>query len=810
MFDSKWENINRDVKSLLRQVNKNPFDRSLRQKYYAKKKFRRKVLKQNVKHIRDNIVQNLNNLAEDDPKAYWNLIEELEKLHSDKPQPDDNISPEKWLIHFKNLMQSKNRELNEKQRDIEDGLSNHPNRSTFTELDFHITYEEIEKAIDQLKTRKSSGSDSIINEMLKSGKSIITPLLSKLFNIIYTIGIFPTKWADSMIKPLFKSGNKFDPANYRGISLTSCLGKLFCSILNTRLVSYLDKNEIYTPHQIAFRKNYRTSDHIFVLQTLINKYTSSKFRKKNETKSLYVCFVDLRKAFDTVWRGGLFHKMLNYGIGGKLYNVISDMYSKSSACIKLTNGNTSYFETDIGVKQGCVISPTLFNIFLNDIPNIFDTEKSGPVFIHEKLLNCLMYADDIALISSSEEGLQHCLDKLDKYCNEWKLSVNCKKTKVIIFNKSGKIIKNNGFYMGKNSIEVVKEMKYLGIVFNNNCTFNTAVDNLKDKGIKSMFKLFKSFGNYTPDMKTSFRLFDAMIKPILLYNCEVWGPYMCNFDKLSEIAPGKSQLFYKNSFEKVHMKWLKYTLGVNSKCTNIAATAETGRYPLLLDIICTTMKYWFRMSNAPENTLLYHGYKANIDCISKGQKCWLSFIEKVANKSNFHSESHVNAASIKTKQYLQGLFDKQFECDLYNDMRNSGEGNKLRTFRTFKNDISEEPYLSCILDRKVRHSISRLRMSAHNLKIETGRHSRPKTLLNNRICSNCPGKIDNEFHLVAECSKIRIHSDILFKQASNIIPNFNLICKQRQFEYILKLDNIEIIEIFSTFIKNVVKERGSL
>ncbi len=169
--------------------------------------------------------------------------------------------------------------------------------------------------------------------------------------------------------------------------------------------------------------------------------------------------------------------------------------------MKLSDGITEYFETNIGVKQGCVISPTLFNIFLNDIPNIFNTTKSFLVTLYVELINCLLYA--------TEEGLQHCVDRLNAYCKTWNLTINIQKTKVI-FKRSGRIIQNNGFNIDNEKLEVVKKMKYLGIVFNSNCTFHTAIENLKNKSIKAMFKLFKSFGNTTPDIRTSIHLFNSM------------------------------------------------------------------------------------------------------------------------------------------------------------------------------------------------------------------------------------------------------------------------------------------------------------
>ncbi len=378
------------------------------------------------------------------------------------------------------------------------------------------------------------------------------------------------------------------------------------------------------------------------------------------------------------------------------------MYSKSKACLKISNGLTEYVDTNIGVKQGCVISPTLFNLFLNDIPEIFDHELSDPVKLYEMVLKCLMYADDIALMSTSVRGLQHCLDKLNSYCKKWGLQINAKKTKVVVFNRAGRMLKNTKYFLEKDEIEITKETKYLGIIFNNNCTFHSAIENLKNKGMKAMFKLFKSFGNMTPKIETSLHLFDAVVNPILLYNSDIWEPVVCNLDKLLETGTSKTHLYYKFPFEKLHMKWAKYILGVNSKSTNIAVTAELGRYLLIIEIVLNAVKYWFRVKNVKQDTLLYDCYQANIEIARSGNKCWLSTIEKIANLSNFHSElDNEKHALNKVAIFQKNKFDQQFEKDMFNDKRSNDGGNKLRTFRTFKNDIKRELYLT-----EIKHTIT--------------------------------------------------------------------------------------------------------
>ena len=156
------------------------------------------------------------------------------------------------------------------------------------------------KCLHALKNHKSSVLDCISNEMLKYGESSLLPCVLKIFNIVLQLGIFPS--------------------NYRGITIMSCLGKLFNSVLNTRLNEYLTENNVISKTQIGFQKKARTTDHMFVLCTLIEKYT-----KQNKAK-LFTCFIDFKKAFDSVLHQALFLKLQNLGITGLFYNIVKNMY----------------------------------------------------------------------------------------------------------------------------------------------------------------------------------------------------------------------------------------------------------------------------------------------------------------------------------------------------------------------------------------------------------------------------------------------------------------------------------------------------
>ena len=153
----------------------------------------------------------------------------------------------------------------------------------------------------------------------------------------------------------------------------------------------------------------------------------------------------------------MFYKLIKYGMNKHLINLIKNMYEKTSISLKLNGKITPPFRTYKGVRQGCILSPRLFNLFINDIPDIFD-ETCKPAKLGSETINCLMYADDLILISETEDGLQKCLNKLAEYVERWQLSINIKKTKIIIFQRGGRL-PCTIFYLGNQIVEKVKQYR---------------------------------------------------------------------------------------------------------------------------------------------------------------------------------------------------------------------------------------------------------------------------------------------------------------------------------------------------------------
>ena len=256
--------------------------------------------------------------------SFWDIWKDFPEdvANQDLPLKDGNI----WENYYKNLFSNKTDEqqklrddeilqnyVGQKQLEIPKQINKNLNRK--------ISHHELKTVIKRLKLGKAVGIDAISNKMLKVGFPYLKECLLKLFNLIAEANIVPSDWCMGLISPIFKSDDKLNPDNYRGICVISCLSKLFLLILNDCLSYFLNTHDIINKSQIGFQKNNRSTDHIFTLKTIINKHVYHSPKGK-----IYACFVDLKKAYDSVWHDGLFAKLASINVSGSFLNILVNLY----------------------------------------------------------------------------------------------------------------------------------------------------------------------------------------------------------------------------------------------------------------------------------------------------------------------------------------------------------------------------------------------------------------------------------------------------------------------------------------------------
>ena len=380
--------------------------------------------------------------------------------------------------------------------------------------------------------------------------------------------------------------------------------------------NFNDENLKISYNQTGFRKNFRTADNIFTLKTLVDKSLKNK-------EKLYTCFVDFSKAYDTIWRTGLFYKMLKMGLPNNFVRLVKSMYSSLSAQIASPHGLSKGFPSLVGVKQGCNLSPTLFNIFINDLIKLCDQTANDSPDLDGVRVSCLLYADDLVLISRSKNGLQNLLNTLDDFCTNWFMKVNLKKTKCLIF--AQRRLVNITFKLGGFVVENCEHYVFLGTVINWNGSFKKAMVGLAKKASGASFSLTNNILKFKAcTFPIILKLFDSLISPIVRYNCEIWGSDLLNYRE-----PG---LFEFNSLsstiESIHLKFLRYILKLPKQAPIWALFTETGRFPLKTFIYTHMVKYWYYLLNS-ESSILQAALKCSMQLHSQGYKSWFTGIHHI-------------------------------------------------------------------------------------------------------------------------------------------------------------------------------------
>lgn len=415
---------------------------------------------------------------------------------------------ERWRQYFKSLLEdddtyeTPNSEDNEQQEENEYAMET-------------ITTEELEKAISKLKLGKAAGIDEITPEMIKFLNTEGKEKLLEILNIAYSEGITPQDWQTGLINPIHKKGDTKDCKNYRGITLLSVPGKIYARILENKIRQQLENS--LEESQCGFRPGRGTQDLIFTLRQVAEKTIASG-------RQAHICFIDLQKAFDLINREDIWKSLKKREVNNNNIRAIRSLYKVSRNYIRLKHETSEVLETTRGLRQGCVLSPLLFSIILDDVIKECKKETKSYILGNWKMekvkLTELAYADDMAIIGKNANDLQHNLNVYNRELKKKNMKINKDKTKTMLISnrKEQHHIQIEGI-----TLEQVDKFKYLGSTLN----FEGKIEDEISERLEATGRLFNA-------MKTKFlskkevpkhvkvEVFKKVVTPVLTYASESW------------------------------------------------------------------------------------------------------------------------------------------------------------------------------------------------------------------------------------------------------------------------------------------------
>ena len=267
------ETAKKEVLTAAKTLQRYPKDPIVRGNYHKLKRDYKRLVKNKEHSFRETMLQRISQLESNDPKPFCEMVKKL-KTHRDE-NLTDNIDSLEWQEWFKKLNKPQSTHCGY-DKTIDSILKRAKDFTNSTDiLDKGISNIEIINASKRLKNGKAVGGDAICNEMIKCFvHNRFIDIIRAIFNAICSKSYFPKLRNVGYIIPIFKSDDSFDPSNYRGITVSSCLGKLFTLMINERLIEFLDVRNILSHYQIGFRRGYRTADHVFIINTILNSYFS--------------------------------------------------------------------------------------------------------------------------------------------------------------------------------------------------------------------------------------------------------------------------------------------------------------------------------------------------------------------------------------------------------------------------------------------------------------------------------------------------------------------------------------------------------
>ena len=365
----------------------------------------------------------------------------------------------------------------------------------------------MKEALRQISNRKSAGCDGIPIELLKAGEEEAVKVMTGLCNCIWKRKEWPTDWKKSLYVPIYKKGDKKECGNYRTIALISHASKVLLRVIQRRLEVFLIPE--LPIEQAGFRRGRETRDHIANLRWMMEK-------AREHQRDLYMCFSDYKKAFDCVDHERLWVILRAMGVPVHLIVLLKRLYTNQEATVRTEFGETDNIDIGKGVRQGCILSPLLFNIYAENIMREALEEWDSGISVGGRIVTNLRYADDTTLLAGTKEDLTELVERVRRASEKAGLYLNVGKTKVMTTGDIREVTVD-----GKD-IEVVTKFVFLGALITKDGLCEKEVRRRIAMGKAAMGGLTSIWKDRGVTMETKMKLVKVLVFPIVFYGAETW------------------------------------------------------------------------------------------------------------------------------------------------------------------------------------------------------------------------------------------------------------------------------------------------
>lgn len=578
----KYTLINREVEKQIQAAKEDWLDERCREAEQLQEHHKDRELHQKIKEIAGlwkpknvSIIENENRDIELDPEKQKQIWEKyLLELFADK-RPEDS-------------------------RPIEKGDT------------IAILTAEVIRAIKEIKGNKAPGEDSVVAEHFKHLSEAAINRLTHLFNNIYETGILPRDWLSSTFVAIPKKNKARRCEDHRTISLMSHAAKIFMRIIYNRIHSKCDA--YLSRSQYGFRRGTGAREAILGLTLLAERYLEVQ-------RKLYVCFVDYRKAFDRIKHDKLVQILHEIGLEGREITIIRNIYWNHIGCVRTESGNTNYVSIKRGVRQGCLLSPLLFNVYAEHIIKTSLEERSEGARVNGVVINNIRYADDTVVLAESEEHLQTLMNVLAVSSARMGLEINALKTRTLVFDRNPNVQNNVGITIDNTKIQNVNSYIYLGREVNSQLDHTKEIRRRIEIARTGFVNMRKFLCHPNLNTKVRLRTLKCYVWSLLLYGCETWT---LKKEDLKRLQAFEMWLYRR----MLRISW-------TSRTTNMEVLGKMNTQPLLVQTIkmrkTAYLGHLMRHTEYEQLQLILEGKIDGRRGLGRKKKSWLRNIRDWTN-----------------------------------------------------------------------------------------------------------------------------------------------------------------------------------